>query len=212
MPIVFIFILCLMLAVPAQARPISYPGGWTIMQNNDRDVHSLHVHYSPTARHSIGLKEEYRRDSESLFTGAQFNYLLKRWNKPSEQANLYFKSGLGVAHSDLGAFDNETELAGFAGIAADWETRRYFVSYETRYYDAGKIEDSWMQKARLGVAPYVADYGDIHTWFMIEVEHEPEDHREVTVTPLVRFFKDVYLMEAGINNAGDVLFNWTVRF
>lgn len=196
----------------AQSRPVSYPGGWTAMTMNDGDKNSAHIHYSPTAKTSIGYKFEYWRDSEMTLNAIQMNNLLKRWNNPDSQANLYLKSGAGIAHSDKGEFDNKNSAAGFTGLATDWENRRYFVSYENRYTDAGTIDDFFMQSARIGWAPYEGDYGDLHTWLMLQVEHQPENADNFTVTPLVRLFKDVHLLEAGISNHGEVLLNYVFRY
>ena len=198
--------------IPAQARPVSYPGGWTLMIMNSGHANSAHIHYSPTAFTSVGVRSEYRREGEFLLNAVQINNLLKRWNNPNSQANLYLKSGIGAAYSDADDFDGEVDAAGFTGIAADWEDRRYFVSYENRYLEAGDIADGYSQSARVGIAPYIGDYGDLHTWLMLQVEHEPEAQEKVTITPLVRLFKDVHLMEAGVSNQGDVLFNYIVRF
>ena len=63
------------------ARPVSYPGGWTLMTMNDGDKNSVHVHYSPTAKTSIGYKFEYWPDKELNLHALQINKLLKRWNK-----------------------------------------------------------------------------------------------------------------------------------
>ncbi len=206
-------LLCLgLFTPPVQARPVSYPGGWTAMLMNNGDMHSLHLHYSPTASYSVGLRSEYRRDADYWFNGIQLNNLLKRWNMPDAQANIYLKSGLGLAYSDAGDLEDEKSAAGFAGIAADWENRRFFTSYENRYMEAGSIDDGFQQSARVGIAPYIGDYGDLHTWLMLEVEHEPEDADAFTLTPLVRFFKGVHLMEAGISDQGDVLFNYVIRY
>lgn len=206
--------LILLLLLPAQAiaRPVSYPGGWTVMQMNDMDANTLHVHYSPTARYSIGYLGEYWREDNWQFHGLQLNYLAKRWNAPSSQANLYLKSALGLAYSDEGAFDGKTEEAGFLGISADWEDRRLFTMYENRLTHAGEIDRFFSQKARVGVAPYLGDYGDLHTWLMVQVDHRPEAEDEFTVTPMVRFFKGVNLVELGASHRGDVLVNWVVRF
>lgn len=200
------------LSSEALARPVSYPDGWTVMQNNDMDAHTLHVHYSPTAKYSIGYKAEYWRKEDWQFHGAQLNYLVKRWNAPASQANFYLKSGAGVAYSDYQSFDGEAEPAAFTGIALDWEDRRWFTSYENRAYYAGDIDKFFMQKARVGVAPYIGDYGDIHTWLMLQVDHNPSADDEITFTPLVRMFKGEYLAEAGVSDNGDVLFNWIIRF
>lgn len=194
----------------ACARPVSYPGGWTVITENNGDVNSLLVHYSPTAKYSIGLRSEFRRETDYTLNTVQVNNLLKRWNKKQSQANIYLQSGVGIAIQTSG--EDEIEPAAFTGIAADWETRRYFVSYENRYIEAADLDNSFVQRARIGIAPYVADFGKLHTWLMLEVEHEPEDNETFTLTPLIRLFKGVNLVEAGISNQGDVLFNFTRRF
>lgn len=196
----------------ALARPVSYPSGWTVMQMNDADSYNFHAHYSPTAKYSIGYKAEYWREKEWQFHGAQLNYLVNRWNQPNSQANLYLKSAAGIAYRDYQRFDDKTEPAAFTGIAMDWENRRFFTMYENRYTYAGDISKFFVQKARVGIAPYIGDYGDLHTWLMLQVDHNPSKRDNVTVTPLVRMFKGEYLAEAGVSNKGDVLFNWVVRF
>ncbi len=196
----------------AEARPVSYPGGWTAMLINDGDKNTAHLHYSPTVKTSIGYKFEYWRNKDFTLNAVQMNNLLKRWNKKHSQANLYLKSGLGVADGNNSIGQSETELGGFTGISADWENRRFFTSYENRYTEAGDIDDFYQQSARIGWAPYEGDYGDTHTWLMLQVEHSPEADKNFTVTPLVRVFKGVHLLEAGMNTRGEVLFNYVFRY
>ena len=207
------FLLGMGLIIPvAEARPVSYPGGYTAMFMNDGDMNSVHLHYSPTAFTSIGYKFEYWRDAEFDIHAVQMNNLLKRWNGPDSQANLYLKSGVGVAYGHESVYDGDTDFAAYSGIAADWEDRRFFVSYENRYTEAGDMADLFQQSARVGVAPYIGDYGDLHTWMMLQVKHDPEGADNFTVTPLVRFFKDVHLLEAGVSNRGEILFNYVFRY
>jgi hypothetical protein len=194
------------------ARPVSYPGGWTVMLMNNGDMNTAHIHYSPTAKTSIGYKFEYWRDEDVTLNAVQMNNLIKRWNQKDSQANLYLKSGLGVASALSGDMEGENSAAAFTGIAADWENRRVFVSYENRFTEAGRIDDFYQQSARVGWAPYEGDYGDVHTWLMLQVEHSPESKDNFTVTPLVRFFKDVHLLESGMSNRGEVLFNYVLRY
>ena len=194
----------------AEARPVSYPGGWTVMQQNNGDFSAIHAHWSPTARDSIGLYSERNWQTDWHFTGVQYNRLVKRWNTPNSQANLYLKVGAGQA--DPFGDDADTEAAGFIGLGADWETRRWFVSYEGRAYDLGFTQDA-RQSARIGVAPYLGDYGDLHTWLMVEVQNRPEAETPTVVTPLVRFFYDVQLLEIGYTpETEELLLNWIVRF
>ncbi len=193
----------------AEARPVSYPDGWTLMQMNNGDFSSVHVHYSPTFQDSIGLYSERNWSEDWHFTGVQYNRLVKRWNEKDSQANLYFKTGVGQA-DPFG--DGDIELAGFVGLGADWETRRWFTSYEGRAYDLS-FDQSVRHAARVGVAPYLGDYGDLHTWLMLQVENHPESETPTTLTPLVRFFYDVQLLEFGYTPETErFMANWIVRF
>jgi hypothetical protein len=194
----------------AEARPVSYPGGWTVMQMNDGDASTLHVHYSPTFKDSIGLYSERNWGEDWHFTGVQYNRLVKRWNTPNSQANLYFKAAAGQA--DPFGDGADVKAAGFIGVSADWETRRWFASYEARGYDLGFTQNA-RQSARVGVAPYIGDYGDLHTWLMLQVDNRPEADTPTTLTPLVRFFYDVQLLEIGYTpESEELMLNWIVRF
>ena len=194
------------------ARPISYPGGVMIMQENNSDSNSLMLNYSPTAKYSVGYTVEYWQDKKWQFHGGQFNYLLNRWNFPKSQANLYFESAVGMAYSDNNALNHAIRPATFTGIAFDWEDRDYFASYNNRLVYAKDIETAYMQKARVGITPYVGDYGDLHTWFMVELAHNTTSKNPIIVTPMIRLFKNEYLAEFGISNKGDILLNWTTIF
>lgn len=209
--LIFITALLLLQSI-VNARPVSYPDAWTAMTMNNVDRYSTHLHYSPTAKYSIGWKAEYWRENDYTIQAVQLNNLLKRWNKRQSQANVYLKSGLGFAYSDFNQFDSKTSVAGFIGLAADWETRRYFVSYENRITEAGSITDNFRQSARVGIAPYIGDFGSLHTWLMLEVTHSPESNHPFTLTPLVRLFKGPALLETGISHRGDALFNFVYRF
>lgn len=205
-----LYIVCIATLCPYQAlaRPVSYPGGITLMQMNNMYSNNIHAHYSPSAKYSVGYKGEYWRDEKWQFHGIQLNNLIKRWNKPASQANIYIKSGLGVVQSR----DHKNNLAAFTGISLDWENRSYFTSYENRFYEPGDVDHFFMQKARIGIAPYIGDYGDLHTWLMLQVDHSPENQDTITVTPLIRLFKGEYLTEIGVSDNGDALINFVVRY
>ena len=89
------------------SRPISYQGGWTIMQKNDFNRHSFHSHFSPSINYSLGYRGEYWRKKEWTFHGVQLNYLVKRFNGPNSQANIYLKNALGFALSDYKNHENK---------------------------------------------------------------------------------------------------------
>jgi opacity protein-like surface antigen len=206
-----VFLLSL-IASPAAARPVSYADGWTVMQMNDGENNTLHTHYSPTARYSVGYLADYWREGDWWLHALQVNWLAKRWNESDLQANLYVKSGLGVALADEEDFEDETQLAGFVGAAFDAENRRYYFSYENRWTDAGEIHAAFQQKSRVGIAPYIAEYGSIHTWIMLQVDHRPEADDPLVFTPMLRFFKGDSMLEVGLSDSEEMLFNFVQRF
>jgi hypothetical protein len=77
---------------------------------------------------------------------------------------------------------------------------------------AGDINKSFEQSVMLGIAPYIGDYGDLHTWLMLHVEHKPAEQDNFTVTPMVRFFKGTNLVEVGISENGEAALNFIHRF
>jgi hypothetical protein len=138
-------------------------------------------------------------------------WLARRWNLPDAQANLYVRGGAGGAWSDSSDGDR-SEPAGSAGLAFDAENRRIYGSYENRYVEAGDIYGGFEQKFRLGFAPYVAEYGALHTWLILQVDHRPESTDALVWTPMVRLFKGDVMIEAGVSDSEEILFNLTVRF
>lgn len=194
-------------AQAAQARPVAYANGWMAMGMNDGMENSLSLSYSPTARDAIGLRSDYLRDDDAWMHTVNYNRLLKRWNQPASQSNIYALSGVGVATRG-----NEQSAVGWVGMEADWEDRRYYVSYENRFIGASAVDEFFMQKARVGIAPYIADYDGVHTWLMLQVDHRPSNQNQIVVTPLVRVFTSEVLGEIGISNKRDVMFNLTTQF
>lgn len=202
----------LLLMPSAEARPVSYAGGWTVIEETDRQSTSLWVHYTVTPKWSVGGRTEWDRQQDFVFNGVQGTYLAKRWFGENFQANLYAIGGAGIAN---GIDDNPVgaRASGFIGALADWETRRLFTSYRVRYLEAGDVGHGFVQAARAGFAPYVGDTGDLHTWLMVEVDHRPNNENEIGVTPLIRFFKGGALFEFGWSlTDNEPLVNFTYRF
>ena len=201
-------LLCV-ISLNLSARPISYSGGSTLMQMNGPLKNTIHAHYSPSYKYSVGYKGEYLRKGQIALNGVQLNNLVKRWNLPAAQGNIYLKSNIGSVNKS-----GQNESYGSLGISGDFETRKYFSSYKAQYYKSdGKILNYFEQSARVGIAPYVADYGNLHTWLILQIDHQPEfEGDEVIATPLVRLFKGLHMMEFGFSSNKRFLFNFIARF
>jgi hypothetical protein len=209
----FIFFKILIIIVIFQqnllARPVSYSGGSTIMQKNSSRHNSYHIHYSPSYKYSIGYKGQYFRDQKMWLNGIQLNNLVKRWNNPDSQSNIYLKSSVGNARSG-----SRDDIYGFIGSAFDYETRRYYISYENIYYKShNNLINNFEQDLNFGIAPYIANYGNLHSWIILQINHIPtNNNQELTYTPYLRFFKGSFLTELGYSSNNRVIFNFIKRF
>lgn len=202
----------LLLSSEALARPVSYAGGWTLIEETDRQSTAALVHYSPSARYSIGARADWDRKEDILFTGLQGTWLAKRWLGEDHQANLYFWGAAGLAQG-IGSNEGGDEVGTQVGVMADWETRRLFVSYRASARDFGNLDTSAIQAAKFGFAPYKGDTGQLHTWIMLEVDQRPDNDEPIGVTPLLRFFYGTALFEAGWSVTDDQpLLNFQYRF
>ncbi len=205
----FLAICAILLVFPtaAQARPVSWPGGWMVMLMNDTVSNGAQINYTVTPKYALGVQHEYFREEKFNTDVATLDILLKRWNSTNSQANLYLKSGAGVAYGS-----GNTDPAAFTGMEIDWENRRFFTLYENRFFWADDQDKFVKHKARIGVAPYEGDYGDLHTWLMLQADYDAGTDDTFSLTPLVRLFKGTTLIEAGYNLDGGVLFNFTKQF
>jgi hypothetical protein len=202
----------LMVSAIALARPVSYAGGWTLIETSNRASTAGLVHYSPAHNFSVGMRHEWQRASDVKLTAIQQTLLVNRWFGREYQGNLYLTGGLGTA-KDESPNNRGSETASFVGIMADWETRTLFVSYEARFLEQGALGNHSMHAARFGWAPYAGDTGELHTWLMLEVDRREHFEDKTSVTPLLRFFKGPALLELGYNLTDpSPLVNFTYRF
>lgn len=191
----------------AAARSVSYPGGVGVMQHNDYVANSVHLNYTINGKDTVGLISEYQRQQDFWFNTLSYTRVLKRWNQENSQGNLYLTSGAGGAE-----INNSFKSGGFAKLEADWEDRRFYVAYNS---SLTKIENqgSWFrQMARFGVAPYIGNYDDLQSWFILQLNHTPQSHKNFVATPIIRMFKDAYLVEFGVATNKTILFNFMAFF
>jgi len=195
----------------AQAKPISYTGGIMVMQENDETGHTFSLDYTITPDYAIGWYDKWedneRNGRDYSVHGPEFNTLIKRWNLPDGQANIFNSTGAGIADGD-----GKIRGAAWTSMLADYETRRVYSSYELRGMAADDINNSIWQRARLGVAPYAANYNDIASWFMVQLDDHPSKTDTVVVTPLVRFFYKSSLIETGYSSNHRLMANWELQF
>jgi hypothetical protein len=200
-------LLMLSCALTVFARPVSYPGGVTVMSHNDYMANALSANYTISSRDTVGLLSEYDRNSKYWYHAAQYVNTVKRWNQEDSQANLYLIIGAGIAE----VRDN-SELGGNVGLSTDWEDRKFYVSYENHLKHVESQTSFFHETARVGIAPYVGSYQDLQTWLMLQIDHTPQLSDEFVTTGLVRMFYYNYLVEFGVSDNERVLMNFMTYF
>src|ERR1041384_6728689 len=140
-------------SLQTEAKPLSYVGGTMVMQENDETGHTLALDYTFTPTNAFGfyIKQE-ENGKDILMLTPEFNTLLKRWNLPNGQGNIFNMSGAGLALDG-----DEQQPALWTAFLADYESRRFFFSYETRFVWDGDIGKSVWQLARAGIGASLAN-------------------------------------------------------
>ncbi len=133
------------------------------------------------------------------------NFLLKRWNELESQANIYLSLGGGV---EVGK-----KNVGYVAVDLDWESRDYYVAYETQAIVRNKNEEDIIRsKARIGFAPYRGGFEELNSWVIAEVTKDSDSIKEYDLTPFVRFYYRNILTEFGTSMNGEYKFNFMVHF
>ena len=183
-----------------EARPISYSGGSTLMMFSDNMKDSLYYHYSPSYKYSVGIENLKDKNLRDNYSYLRFTYLINRKNSLHSQRNLYFQSGLSSkSGNDL-----------FYGIHGDWETRRWFLGFDTKKVE-NRVKSYNQNHLQIGFAPYLGEYGDIHTWLMLKTKKTSVKDKRSSY-PALKFFKGNTLLEFGYNNKTDWDIHLMYRF
>lgn len=181
------------------SHPVSFKGGYGIMPGYmpDRKELELNYSFSPDSAAALNLIELERKDSTLKFVLPQINHKFFRRNAPESQANLYGSLGLGGVRRE-----GDSDIAGVASFQADYETRRIYTLLAGEHLQTDGLNLNRF-RYRFGVAPYLADFEDLNTWLIGQVEYTPQLDEEWTITPMVRLFYHNYLVEVGASLDGD---------
>jgi hypothetical protein len=201
-------------AANVSAKPIAFADGTTVMaEYGAGTMTEIQAFYAPSFRYSIGgghlsLNSAENDDTRDI-TYARFNYLPKRWNFESAQANVFVWGGLGSAH--VGATGDD-QLALNVGGQLDYETRRVYASLRTDYYDAAAFSHR-IDTLQLGIAPYEHDYETLAVWFVVQArEYTGQLYEGTEWAGLIRLFKHNAWLEAGATHEGKlqamIMFNF----
>lgn len=180
-----------MLAASVHAKPIAFGDGSTLMvEYGAGTMQEAQAFYAPKAWYSFGagylrIEAEDGRFSRDIGY-ARYNHLVKRWNLPRAQGNIFAWAGIGAARGS--DFDG-TKATPNAGVQADYETRRIYASLKTDWQQSSAFAHH-IGTVQLGVAPYEHDYDQVATWFVVQArEYSGGIYPGVEYAALLRLFR-----------------------
>ena len=184
------------------AHPVIWKNGIVMSTTVTSSTNELKTHYSMTHKWALGLHGiSFDEDAYGMI---QNNILLKRWNAEGAQGNLYVFSGVGAS------ITQHKESIIHLGAQADWETRFIYTHFNVDSYF--KKKPIYLMRARVGVAPYLAEYDGIHTWLILQGDGKGlGDDIYTTITPVLRIFRNNILVEVGSNFVDRYLMTFMVH-
>lgn len=196
-------------ASSAFAHPVSYKGALAVMTWNQPFISDHWVNYSFRPDMAIAARAMRMDMPEGEFETymPQLNYLLKRWNGKEYQANIYTYGGYGHAK-----MNSEKGRAWIGGIEADAESTKYFILAKAEFTRPTVGPNFDHYEARVGIAPYEAEFDELASWFMIQYQRHPALAKHDVVTPMARFFYRNALIELGVSLDGDYMTNLMFHF
>jgi len=203
---------CAVFSLSAICGPMGFKDSWMSMGDVSPNWQEVFVNYAFTARDAAGASALVMRSDDGIksrrLTEATYTRLLKRWNMPEAQANIWFLGGIGnITGNDFSG--SKTLLS--PGVQVDYETTRIYVSATARLYRAEEINHDFAS-ARAGFSFYEVDYDQTQPWFILEVRRMRGLTAKTEVTPMLRLIHNRYFVELGVNNSSQARMNFMYIF
>jgi len=117
------------ISVGAIAAPMGFKGSWMAMGDFSPNWREGFVNYALTAKEAVGPSVVYMRSDDKTKTRelaeVAYTRLIKRWNLPHAQGNVWFIGGVGtLSGNDFSG----TRTMVTPGVQVDYETTRFYIS------------------------------------------------------------------------------------
>ncbi len=193
-----VFLTTMLCAMQVQAAALmGFADSFMVMGEASEDYQEVMANYSPVVGHAYGIELMRMRDKDgmtSTISALSYTGLIKRWNMPGAQANLWFTGGIGESHGD--------DQSGFAytpSVQFDWETKRlYFLAKARMVRAPGMNFDSATLQS--GFSFYETGFDETQPWFVLETRTMNNMDPAFQVTPMLRFINKNYFLEVGVTN------------
>lgn len=157
------------------------------------------LNYAPSVRHAFGVEVMRMSPSDgrtTTMTGINYTGLLKRWNRPSAQANLWFTGSIGEATGEFNGFSYSPS------VQFDVETTRLFFLAKARLIRAPEMNND-VAAIQAGFSFYETGFDETQPWFVVEAKTTRNFNPGMQVTPALRLINKNYFLELGVTNPFD---------
>lgn len=211
-------VLAVLLSQPATAGPMGFSESFMAMGDFNNNWQESFINYAITPRDAFGVSATYMRadDKSKSRTLEEVTYtrLLKRWNAPHAQANLWFMGGIGALQGEDkrdGENDDFNKFVYTPGVQFDYETTRVYFQATHKLYRASDINHDYTS-VRAGFSFYETDYESTQPWLILEARNMNGLSDKIEITPMLRLINKSFFVEAGVNNFHEPRFNFMYIF
>jgi hypothetical protein len=211
-------LLAMLPSLPATAAPMGFSQSFMAMGDFNNNWRESLFNYATTPRDAFGVSAIYMRadDKSKSRTLEEVTYtrLVKRWNAPHAQANLWFQGGVGALQGEdklVGENRDFDKLMITPGVQFDYETTRIYFQAAHRLYRASDINHDYTS-VRAGFSFYETDYDKTQPWLILEARNMNGLSEKIEVTPMLRLINKSFFVEAGVNNSREPRFNFMYIF
>jgi len=154
------------------------------------------LNYSPKLGYAIGvevMRMSGKIEQATTLVGLNYTGLIKRWNLPHAQVNVWFNGSLGEAS---GLYD------GFAytpSLQFDAETTRLYFLAKARLIRANNMNYD-TAVVQTGFSFYETSFDGTQPWFVLEAKTMRNTEPALQVTPALRLINKNYFLELGVTN------------
>lgn len=214
--------LLLLVSQYTSAGPMGFSESFMAMGDFNNNWREVFVNYAITPRDAFGISATYMRadDKSKSRTLEELTYtrLLKRWNLPHAQANVWFVGGIGALqgqdkdkHERIGINDDFDKIMVTPGVQFDYETTRTYFQAAHRLYRASSLNHDYTS-VRAGFSFYETHYDKTQPWLILEARNMNGLSDKIEVTPMLRLINKGFFVEAGVNNSREPRFNFMFIF
>jgi hypothetical protein len=205
-------IVCAAVSLSSQASPMGFKDSWMLMGDFDPNWREAYANYAFTPQDALGAAVTYMRSDDMLRTldlvDVTYTRLMRRWNMPDAQANLWFVGGLGEVRTySQGSAPSSAKIMASPGIQFDYETTRVYFAAATQLYRAAEVNHDFAS-VRAGFSFYETEFDQTQPWFVVEERRMHDLSDKTEITPMLRLVNKDYFIEAGVNNSRQLRLNF----